>query len=67
MQRRRKRKNKYYSHVTHQERQPYQRSEQDSEHEDLSYVDTLPEVSHTTFICILLLFAYFFKSTARIS
>ncbi|XP_018578062.1 tubby-related protein 4 [Anoplophora glabripennis] len=43
MQRRRKRKNKYYSHVTHHDRQPYQRQDQDSEHEDLSYVDTLPE------------------------
>lgn len=49
MQRRRKRKNKYYSHVTHQDRQSYQRPEQDSEHEDLSYVDTLPEVSWTYF------------------
>ncbi|KAJ8937377.1 hypothetical protein NQ314_011925, partial [Rhamnusium bicolor] len=43
MQRRRKRKNKYYSHLSHHERQPYQRTEQENEHEDLSYVDTLPE------------------------
>ncbi|KAJ8935665.1 hypothetical protein NQ318_012827 [Aromia moschata] len=43
MQRRRKRKNRQYSHSNHHDRQPYQRTEQDNEHEDLSYVDTLPE------------------------
>lgn len=46
MQRKRKRKHKnHFSSYTHNERHSYQRTEQDSEHEDLSYVDTLPEVS----------------------
>ncbi|KAJ8984756.1 hypothetical protein NQ317_005021 [Molorchus minor] len=43
MQRRRKRKHKYYSHSMHHDRQVYHRAEQDNDHEDLSYVDTLPE------------------------
>ncbi|XP_074029104.1 WD40 superfamily protein Tusp isoform X2 [Leptinotarsa decemlineata] len=45
MQRRRKKKHKHYtsSSQAHHDRQSYQRSDQEPEHEDLSYVDTLPE------------------------
>lgn len=44
MQRKRKRKLKN-SNVPNHDRFPSQRTEQENEHEDLSYVDTLPEVT----------------------
>lgn len=44
MQRKRKRKLKNCN-VPNHDRFPFQRAEQEIEHEDLSYVDTLPEVS----------------------